>query len=73
VFLSWNLETNNAALKPRCFVVTVKHTLIAKRKIPALTFADSENNYDLNPTSAAQTLRQGPHIRIGCAKNAAVH
>jgi len=30
-------------------VVTVKYTLIAKRKIPALTFADSENNYDLNP------------------------
>ena len=30
-------------------MVTVKYTLIAKRKIPALTFADSENNYDLNP------------------------
>jgi hypothetical protein len=30
-------------------VVTVKYTLIAKTKIPAPTFADSENNYDLNP------------------------
>jgi hypothetical protein len=30
-------------------VVTVKHAQIAKGKIPALTFANSENNYDLNP------------------------
>jgi hypothetical protein len=30
-------------------VVTVKYTLIAKRKILAPTFADSENNDDLNP------------------------
>jgi len=45
----------------------VKYTLIARRKIQALTFANSENNSYLNP-NVSSTVSPRQHIRIGCAK-----
>jgi len=55
-------------------VVTVKYTPIAKRKIPALTFADSENNYDLNPNvSSTVSATKTTHPNRLRQKSSAVH
>jgi hypothetical protein len=55
-------------------VVTVKYTPIAKRKIPALTFADSENNYNPNPNvSSTVSATKTTHPNRLRQKSSAVH